>query len=744
MSKFMLRRLGLAGDYGHVQPTLQACLEAVLEQSDSLMDDVLLGLAATLLPLQGQKSTTPPSRQARQAIERLGEQAAAVKQAFSAHLRKIVFGGDASRQSAGQVMHFDDFQFLDADQIDANIEIAQSQQTVLMAVQDSLPTVHAMVSHLMGWSSVQGHLNPLKPEAFVQALRTTLEELVPDRAARATVVALASGLLGVSLHSLYREMADWLRSQGVEPVHMASSASTSLWNPADARQGTVARTMLTLDKLRRLLSGELDPNPVAADAMDFAHTIPASLEALQEMKLVEPMMKRLSERAGRAREAARPVAGSAAPVVDMLAQQADQADRRQMGVQLGKEVVLLMLDNLLRDRRLLPPVRASLQTLEPVLVRLSQQDGRFFSERQHPARLFLDRMTHRSLAFASEDAPGFARFQKYFDNAVSVLTGGAGDAAAFSRVLRKLEEAWAKEEATQHQRASDAARGLLRAEQRNLLAQRLSQQFAQRLVGMKVPEVVRAFVCGPWAQVAAEAQLHFADGSVDPGGYLALVDELLWSVQLRLIRHNRARLVQSVPDMLVTMRHGLELIAYPQQRMAAFFDALISFHEQVFDSDGAVAQVVPEAALASASRDAQTSAAGSIWVVPSEVSDSGYMDANALQPAAASTPLQSAGPDRRVWSVDGLSIGCWVDLAVNGQWLRAQLTWASPQRTLFLFIAGAGSTHSVSRQTLEQMKAAGLVRMVSASRVLDNALDAVARTALNNDLHPETPPKALE
>ncbi|NVO08147.1 MAG: DUF1631 family protein [Rhodoferax sp.] len=503
---------------------------------------------------------------------------------------------------------------------------------------------------------------------------------------------------------------------------MATTVNTGIWNPGKSKQSTVTHTMLTLDKLRRLLSGELDPNPVAVERVDFAHTIPASLEALQEMKLVEPMMKRLADRAAQGGATGKP--GPAA-VVDMLAPDRGQAERQTLGEQLGREVVLLMLDNLMRDRRLLPPVRASLQALEPVLIRLSQQDGRFFSERQHPARQFLDRMTHRSLAYAAADAPGYVRFQKYFDNAVSVLVGGAGDTQTFARVLRKLDDAWAQEEAAQQQRASEAARGLLRAEQRNLLAQRLSKQFAERLDAIQVPDFAVAFLRGPWAQVLAEAQLNFADGTVDPGGYMALVDDLLWSVQLRLIRHNRARLVQMVPDMLVTLRRGLERISYPQERMAAFLDALISFHEQAFDP--ALAEGAPVPGLP----DAQAPAADAFWVVQSEASDSGFMDADALQGA----PEQGAVADRRFWRVESLAIGSWVDLAVRGEWVRAQLTWASPQRTVFMFISGAGSTHSMARQTLEKMKAGGLVRMVSANRVLDSALDAVAQTALDNDLH---------
>jgi hypothetical protein len=74
-----------------------------------------------------------------------------------------------------------------------------------------------------------------------------------------------------------------------------------------------------------------------------------------------------------------------------------------------------------------------------------------------------------------------------------------------------------------------------------------------------------------------------------------------------------------------------------------------------------------------------------------------------------------------------------VDLALAGNWVRAQLTWASPHRTLFMFISGGGMAHSMSRRTMQRLKGLGLIRLVSDGRVMDNALDAVAQTALRND-----------
>lgn len=732
MKKFMLRRLGVAHDPGSFKPTLQDCIEAVLEQSDTLAADVLAGLKASVSQTRSKSMQIVPNPAGKKAIELLCANADAFKVTFGENLRSALYGGDVHRGQV-QPLRFDDFQFLEEEQIDANIEFALTQQEISMAVDDVLPTLNAMVSSLLGWLTVQPHLNPLKPEAFVYALRESMLVHVPSDEVRTTLMTPAAGMLGVAMRQLYREVSEWLRSQGVEPVGpIQQGGAQGAQKPAE---NTVTRTLLTLDKLRRLLSGELDPGPLNGNIKDFTHTVPASFVALEDMKLMEPMMKRLAERASQS--AAPKVSASGELVLDQPAQREKATSKKKLGRELGEEVVRLMLENLSQDHRLLAGVRRNLKRMEPVLITLSQSDARFFSERQHPARQFMDKITSRSLAFTSEDQPGFSHFQQTLENAVGELTQGAGEAATFLRVLRNLEDGWTKEEHEQRQRAEEAARGLLHAEQRNLLAQRLTEDFSERLKDKKVPEIVAVFLRGPWAQVVAESQLRCADGAADTDGYLGLVDDLIWSVQLRLARRNRTRLVDIVPGMLVKMRQGLGLISYPEERIPVFFDELITFHEQAFEG----ARPAPTAGAPEKTATGEPSALESVglpvdefWMADDEAADSGYLQgAHALIPEIEEdeTPDPAA---QQAWSALNLITGSWVDLALGGVWVRAQLTWASPHKTLFMFISSGGMAHSMSRRTMDRLRGLGLIRLVSDGRVIDHALDAVAQAALRNDL----------
>jgi hypothetical protein len=192
----------------------------------------------------------------------------------------------------------------------------------------------------------------------------------------------------------------------------------------------------------------------------------------------------------------------------------------------------------------------------------------------------------------------------------------------------------------------------------------------------------------------------------------------------------------------------LQLISYPPERMTVFFDELITYHEKAFEGPkpppgDAITAIEP---LSAQEFPAGTPPAGEVpvlddlWMADSETANSGFLDDKADISLDSKQEETDAVVEQKVWAVDKLNTGSWVDLALGGVWVRAQLTWASPHRTLFMFISGSGLAHSMSRRTLERLKTTGLIRLVSDGHVMDNALDGVARTALQNDLR-NNPPK---
>lgn len=724
MAKLLTLRLGVSDDPTALPPTLGDCIEAVLRHASLLMDGVISGLeTAALLPGPGRNAAFRTPLVAAAVHHLLANRVAAAKQ-FHEALSREVYSSGGKDDSGSEVLRFEDLKLLDDIDLDQSIEIARAQEEVMLAVDDVLADFDARISTLLGWRTVQPGLNPLRPEIFVRALQASLANQINDSQARDALITPAAGLLGVKLRTVYREMSDWLRSCGVEPAVPQGGRAMPGQPGTSAVSETVARTLLTLDRLRKLLAGELD---FAVARRDFVPTLPASFVALQDLKQVDVLMKRLEQR-------------PAPPPAPDEAQEAAAQALPRLGHQLGTEVVRLMFDNLEHDSRLLPALKRQLRAMEHAVIRLAREDSRFFSDRTHPARQLLDVITQRSLAFSSEADEGWDRFMASVDDAAQWLTGKVVDADVVGELIDHLQATWDHQDTAVHARSAEAARALGHAEQRHLLAQQLAGEFVDLMRGLDVPEFVGDFLRVAWPQVIAEARLSTVEQSPDPFGYRGLVDDLIWSVQKRTARRGRVeRLASMVPGLIAKLREGLAHINYPGELTQRFFDGLGALHEATIQAGRdaaaqAAAQAAADAVDAAPSQFPEAVDSVDPWLAGHEAQESAYLGGDSVMPADAGnsrdwpqTVIEAADPAT-------LRTGTWVELMSDGQWLRVQLTWASPHATLFMFTSPTGTAHSMSRRTLERLRTLGQIRIVADRHVVDEALDQVARTALRNSL----------
>jgi len=435
MKRFEFRRIGVASEQNSFRPSLHDCIEAVLPLADVLMRDVLDGLsnAASRKTFNHNTFSVPvPLSQAM--TDLLCCEASLVTEMFVVQLKLGVYGSNSRDFASRHMASFSDMELLTSEQIDASIEFALALQEASRGVEDVLPALDSLVSSISGWTTVQASLNPLKVEVFVQALIACLKQFVPDRDIRAALLIPTAGLLGVNLQRFYLEICDWLRSHGVEPsLPVGNRLSGERTVVAGGRNSSVSRTVTTFDRLRRLLSGGVQTG-FGGGGQDFLPTVPFSYVALEELKLIQPMMRRLRQRENQAEEV---VATREEPGEEILA---EQARLRQLSRQLSEEVVRLMLDKFSQDEHLLPSVRSLAAELEPALLAIAGSDPRFFADRLHPARQVLDWLTCRARGFESEDDPRLEEFVRSVASAFHALKSPHTDSARFATVLRKLQD----------------------------------------------------------------------------------------------------------------------------------------------------------------------------------------------------------------------------------------------------------------------------------------------------------------
>jgi hypothetical protein len=312
----------------------------------------------------------------------------------------------------------------------------------------------------------------------------------------------------------------------------------------------------------------------------------------------------------------------------------------------------------------------------------------------------------------------------------------------FEFALTTLEEAWGEQNKRERRHRQKAVQALLHAEQRNLLAGKVSRQLRVRPDVASAAREVGHFVIGPWSQVIAQARLSDPAGPPDPGGYTALLSDLLWSAQPQLAGGNPMRLARIVPRLVEKIREGLAAIDYPAADTQRFLDLLLGMHQQAL----APAPVVPAAMtmeeLEHWFAESRSDDVRSPWLAPGEAQESGFMETHhgaapmplyqATEPGAVSAPDNDWLDAVPALGDEGLQPGAWLEMLTDGRWGRLQLTWASPHGTLFMFSDAAGKTHSMTRRLLDQLVAAQSLRLVSDQAVVDGALDAVAQAAVSN------------
>ncbi|CAN7350764.1 DUF1631 family protein [Acidovorax sp. LjRoot194] len=689
-------------------------------------------------------------------------------------------------------VHFDELELMDESQISDSVERARARQILISAVDGPLADLDALVCAAQGLPSVQPDQNPLRPDVFLQALQAVVSQMQVSDQVRHDWIGPMAQALGSELRALYLAQTDKLRHTGVQPVGYArrqadgqvvyaapAGAGAAQGFAADNEFATAASvpadSLLTLDRLRRLLLGELnepvapapapgssalgevqedfaerfarefdglDPLPrVDPPATDFAMTVPAAFEALQEMNQVGQMMERLgSPRPAAAASSADSLAPAAAP----------RQPASGLGQALSMEVVALMVDNIARDTRLLWPVQQFVRAMEPALMQLALADPRFFSHKEHPARQLLQDMTERSLAFDSTEATGFQSFMRSLMNIAGPLaTATIEGADDFEQVLQQLHAKWAESEKERKQERQRAIETLQHAEQRHLLAAKVSRDIWLLPDIDKVPDAILRFLLGPWAKVVAQARLTDKTGSIDPGRYQELVDALIWSAQPELTRTNTGRLARLLPKLLPKLREGLASIDYPPDRTEAVFQLLMQLHQQAFKQAPrpASSRTAPPAeapAPAAAPPPPPLSSAAPVpalndddddpWVAPSEAKESGFMESSQAPESENPLPAALAPAAASETSAPQLAIGCWVNLLVAGRWERTQLSWIGSNGTFFLFTSAAGRTQSMTLRLVDRLIQQGALHVLAQHNVVDGALDAVAQAAMRNSV----------
>jgi len=751
----------------------QSCVDEAIRQAPFLIDRWSTRLAEAVHARSMTVNDPAERHQLQNAIVALKKNRMLIEQTFPVELKRSMadeLAAGLTRKtvsSAGSLssVSFDELELMEDDQVQEAVESARLQQFISLGCESGLAGFTARLSTAQGFLVVKADSNPLRPEIMAQALLRMLQALPVTSQSRTAWLVDGAQLMGEELQSLYVQLNEFLAAQGMAPAAYGVIATPETKSArAFSREGTPGspvsennsaharlepepgkaeggmplagrKQLLTLDHLHRLLMGDYDNSTRGQSSssdyeseevshLEFSHTLPSALDVLPE----------LEERARTAKStrSARP-----APPPSLAELRAHlKTDAKSLGQSLAIEVVGMMIEQMAHDERLLMPVRQAIADAEPAFLRLAVTDPRFFSDKSHPARRLLETITSTSMGYASESAPGFQEFMQSLQEVANLLTEEhATDAQHFAELLQSFERKQSRNTPENRQAQRRAVQALVQAEERNLLAVKIAAEIRGRPDFVDLNPIITGFLTGPWAQVMARERLRA---------------QFVGAAPLKAVYSQRKRLIEVIPEMLKSLREGLESIDFPLDQSRLFFDALMVVHQAGLRApSGLPAAPLDRVHSLKKMFEAQDDPEGApLWLAPKEVEHSGFMedwtDAVPAQPEPVpeqTTPNGSGRPASSAVPASGIQIdlhlGDWVELLVDMRWLRAQLTWVSPHDTLFMFTSEGGRKHSMTVRVLTHLLELDLVKVVSQQGVLDGALDSVARTALRNSVQGE-------
>ena len=384
------------------------------------------------------------------------------------------------------------------------------------------------------------------------------------------------------------------------------------------------------------------------------------------------------------------------------------------------DIVAMLFDYIFEDRHIPASVKALLGRLQIPTLKVALLDRSFFSSKAHPARRLLDLLAQASIGLAEgspREGPAVALIEGVVER---VLAEFETDIALFEAMAERVAAFIEEQKATESEIVERSAR-LIEEREREEIARFLAEEEVHRRLEARswVPPAVREMLAETWVRALARVQRTEGEGSAAWQALLVAMEELLWSVEPKVIPEDRKRLITMLPGMLRTLQDGLERGELAEERRNAFLGTLVDCHAMAVKAGIRGLAALPETRVPAPAQDPAIERA----MVPA-----GNIQVEEIR---LRTP-RGSGAARNVFTRTGiwtnLQRGTWVEFArPDGPDARARLTWISPNKGVYLFTnpLAPNAAVSISPEALAEQMRVGEAKIIDDASIVDRAVDSM-------------------
>lgn len=552
----------------------------------------------------------------------------------------------------------------------------------------SLYAIEIRMADVLGVPKADGVRNPLGPGTVLKAVRSVLERLVEGEDVQDVLVNVFQPHLTAGLNALYDDLNEIFIAAGIRAdyrpqIERDKSNRQAIRKSVDGVQisqamslrdllpGSISSPINLADILATLLQGQETNRKYGArmladeEGVLYAQALntgvnPELLQALTQMQTG----------VGSAGQADVPDLKSAI-------ERMQQAEEHPLD-RLTGELVMVIFDFLLNEKELAEPVREQIGRLQIVALKAALLDRSFFARREHPLRILLGDMTRKGGDPLIDARPGSDFVLGLRAIVDELIRDFDSDLSLFESACRRLEALGAEAEQSKQSDLHELTDTLL-AQEREGQARAQSQEAVRRVLRPDTPAFLSDFLQRYWTQRLVSARLQ--EDELAWHGEIESMESLVASVQSKT-RQEMPAFTASLPSLVKALQKGLSGTDITEEEQRAFMDALMNAHTEILQKahSGEIQSVSP---------------------VPSAAVQLPYESAARIGPRAALLPERAL-----------------VEFKDTTPPTRARLSWVSPGRSRYAFIAASAAPRIFTAEELSNALASDLVRVLAEEETL--------------------------
>ena len=386
-------------------------------------------------------------------------------------------------------------------------------------------------------------------------------------------------------------------------------------------------------------------------------------------------------------------------------------------------LVSMLFQLVIEDRVVSEPMKAAISRLQIPIIRVALNECKFFCSPSHPARRLLNEMTQAVVGWEAADNYHTDPLYQIICSTVERVTQDyTNDSTIFLDVMADLKS-WID---TENKRIELRKKRLIDAESgrdESASARAAVKRIIEQNLTNDTPEFIVAMLESTWSNLLFLAFLQQGQESEQWHDALITMQQLLWTVAPERTRDDRAELLAQLPNLLQSLRHGIDSINHDKCAVGDFFEKLEKVHMQVMQRPSVTVNTQWSNDRLNHGLEAQTNGSGD---QTSAVTNNGVLvatvnQANSHREFESQPPL---GPYQK--SANELAVGQWVELIEDNKKKRCRLVAVLRNSGKRIFINRTGSKAAeLDVSEIAQMLETGEMLLLENAQLFDKALTSI-------------------